>query len=151
MRPRPGHGTEPGGALSEVTPSHRQAYLQHAHKELSCCALHHSELAGLQGDDLREKQARLQELLDAADLQHQAMEPDKEASGTRRNNCIIVAGRDKSQAQQASSPNQGQAEHSQSNRAPDKSSANHHTQHSDHHSRQPRDLATVTSKLCNPP
>jgi hypothetical protein len=28
-----------------------------------------SELAGLQGEDLREKQARLQELLDAADLQ----------------------------------------------------------------------------------
>jgi hypothetical protein len=27
------------------------------------------ELAGLQGDDLREKQARLQELLDTADLQ----------------------------------------------------------------------------------
>jgi hypothetical protein len=27
-----------------------------------------SELAGLQGDDLREKQARLQQLLDAADL-----------------------------------------------------------------------------------
>jgi hypothetical protein len=27
-----------------------------------------SELAGLQGEDLREKQARLQELLDAADL-----------------------------------------------------------------------------------
>jgi hypothetical protein len=28
-----------------------------------------SELAGLQGEDLREKQSRLQELLDAADLQ----------------------------------------------------------------------------------
>jgi hypothetical protein len=28
-----------------------------------------SELAGLQGEDLREKQAQLQELLDAADLQ----------------------------------------------------------------------------------
>jgi hypothetical protein len=28
-----------------------------------------SKLAGLQGEDLREKQARLQELLDAADLQ----------------------------------------------------------------------------------
>jgi hypothetical protein len=55
-----------------------------------------SELAGLQGDDLREKQARLREFLNAADLQQQAMEPDGEASGTRRNNCIIVAGRDKS-------------------------------------------------------
>jgi hypothetical protein len=41
-----------------------------------------SELAGLQGIDLREKQARLQELLDAADLQQKAMEPDGEASGT---------------------------------------------------------------------
>jgi hypothetical protein len=41
-----------------------------------------SELAGLQGEDLREKQARLQELLDAADLQQQAMEPNGEVSGT---------------------------------------------------------------------
>jgi hypothetical protein len=41
-----------------------------------------SELAGLQGDDLREKQARLQGLLDAADLQQQqAMEPSGEVSG----------------------------------------------------------------------
>jgi hypothetical protein len=79
-----------------------------------------SELAGLQGDKLRGKQARLQELLNAADLQQQAMESDREASGTPRNNCLVVAGRDKSQAQQASSPNQGQAEHSRSNRAPGK-------------------------------
>jgi hypothetical protein len=50
-----------------------------------------SELAGLEGDDLREKQARLQEL-DAADLQQQAMEPDGEASGTQCNNYIIIAG-----------------------------------------------------------
>jgi hypothetical protein len=56
-----------------------------------------SELAGLQGEDLREKQTWLQELLDAADLQQQAMEPDGEASGARRNNCIVVAGQDKSQ------------------------------------------------------
>jgi hypothetical protein len=41
-----------------------------------------SELDGLQGEDLREKQARIQELLDAADLQQQAMEPRGEASGT---------------------------------------------------------------------
>jgi hypothetical protein len=41
-----------------------------------------SELAGLQGNDLREKQTRLQELLDAANLQQQAMELDGEASGT---------------------------------------------------------------------
>jgi hypothetical protein len=96
-----------------------------------------SELAGLQGDDLWEKQAWLQELLNATDLQQQAMEPDREASGTRCNNCIIVAGRDKSQAWQASSPNQGQAEHSRINRAPGRSGGNHHTQHSGHHSRQP--------------
>jgi hypothetical protein len=57
-----------------------------------------SELAGLQGNDLREKQSWLQEILDAANLQQQTMEPDGEASGTRRNNCIVVAGRDKSQA-----------------------------------------------------
>jgi hypothetical protein len=32
--------------------------------------------------DLREKQARIQELLDATDLQQQAMDPRGEASGT---------------------------------------------------------------------
>jgi hypothetical protein len=41
-----------------------------------------SELDGLQGEDLREKQARIQELLNTADLQQQAMEPHEEASGT---------------------------------------------------------------------
>jgi hypothetical protein len=41
-----------------------------------------SEMAGLQGEELREKQARLQELLNIADLQQQAMEPDGEVSGT---------------------------------------------------------------------
>jgi hypothetical protein len=41
-----------------------------------------SELDGLQGEDLREKQAQIQELLNAADLQQQAMEPHGEASGT---------------------------------------------------------------------
>jgi hypothetical protein len=48
------------------------------------CAAHYitSELAGLQGEELREKQARLQELLNTADLQQQAMEPDGEASST---------------------------------------------------------------------
>jgi hypothetical protein len=51
-----------------------------------------SELAGLQGEALREKQARLQELLDAADLQQQAMEPNGEASGTRHDNRIVAAG-----------------------------------------------------------
>jgi hypothetical protein len=55
-----------------------------------------SELAGLHGDDLREKQARLQELLDAADLQQQEMQPDGEASGTRNDNRLVVAGQAKS-------------------------------------------------------
>jgi hypothetical protein len=110
-----------------------------------------SELAGLQGKDLQEKQAQLQELLDAADLQQQAMEPNREASGTRHENCIVVAGQNKSQAQQASSPNHGPAEHSRSNRAPGKSGGNNRTHHSGHHSRQPRYPAAVTSKLRNPP
>jgi hypothetical protein len=57
-----------------------------------------SELAGLQGEDLREKQARLQELLDAADLQQQAMEPHGETSGTRPDNRIVVASQNRSQA-----------------------------------------------------
>jgi hypothetical protein len=85
-----------------------------------------SELDGLQGEDLREKQARIQELLDAADLQQQAMEPRGEASGTRYENRIVVASQNKSQGQ-ASSPNHGPAEHSRSNRAPSKSGGNHHT------------------------
>jgi hypothetical protein len=110
-----------------------------------------SELAGLQGEELREKQAWLQELLNTADLQLQAMELDGEASGTRRDNCLVVAGQNKPQVQQASSPNQGRAEHSQSNRAPSKSGGNHCTQHSGYHSRQPRDPAAVTSKPRNPP
>jgi hypothetical protein len=104
-----------------------------------------SELDGLQGEDLQEKQARIQELLNAADLQQQAMEPRGEASGIRYENRIVVAGQNKSQGQ-ASSPNHGPAEHSRSNRAPGKSGGNHHTQHSGHHNRQPRDPAAVTSK-----
>jgi hypothetical protein len=55
-----------------------------------------SELDGLQGKDLREKQARIQELLDAADMQQQAMEPRGEASGTRYENHIIIADKNKS-------------------------------------------------------
>jgi hypothetical protein len=119
-------------------------------KNLSVARYITSELAGLQGEDLREKQARLQELLDAADLQQQAMEPHREASGTRHDNRVVAAGQNKSQAQ-ASSPNHGPAEYSQSNRAPGKSVGNHRTQHSGHHSPQPRDLAAVTSKPRNHP
>jgi hypothetical protein len=73
-----------------------------------------SELDGMQGKDLREKQAWIQELLDVADLQQQAMEPCGEASGTRHDNRIIVVGQNKSQGQ-ALSPNHGPVEHSQSN------------------------------------
>jgi hypothetical protein len=109
-----------------------------------------SELDGLQGEDLREKQARIQELLDAADLQQQAMEPRGEVSGTWHNNRIIVAGQNKSQGQ-ASSPNHGPVEHSRSNRVPGKSGGNHRTQHSGHHNRQPRDPSAVTKKLRHPP
>jgi hypothetical protein len=110
-----------------------------------------SELAGLQGEELRERQAWLQELMNTADLHQQAMELDGEASGTRRDNSLVVAGQNKPQALQASSPNQGRAEHSRSNRAPGKSDGNHRTQHSGYHTRQPRDPAAVTSKPCNPP
>jgi hypothetical protein len=93
-----------------------------------------SELDGLQGEELREKQARIQQLLDAADLQQQAMEPRGEVSGTQHDNRIIAAGQNKSQGQ-ASSPNHGLAEHSRSNQAPGKSGGNHRTQHSSHHNR----------------
>jgi hypothetical protein len=41
-----------------------------------------SELTGLQGEELQEGQAWLQEILNAADLQQQAMEPDEDASNT---------------------------------------------------------------------
>jgi hypothetical protein len=109
-----------------------------------------SELDGLQGEDLREKQARIQELLDAADLQQQAMELPGEARGTRYENRIVVAGQNKSQGQ-ASSPNHDPAEHSRSNRAPGRSGGNHRTQHSGHHNRQPQDPAAVTSKPRHPP
>jgi hypothetical protein len=57
-----------------------------------------SKLAGLQGEDLWEKQAWLQELLDAADLQQQAMELHGETSGAWPDNRIIVAGQNRSQA-----------------------------------------------------
>jgi hypothetical protein len=94
-----------------------------------------SELDGLQGEELREKQARIQELLDAADLK-QAMETRGEASGMRCENCIVIANQNKSQGQ-ASSPNHGPVGHSRSNRAAGKSGGNHQTQHSGHHNRQP--------------
>jgi hypothetical protein len=78
------------------------------------------------------------------------MEPHGEASGTRGENCIIVAGQNRSH-REASSPNHGPSEHSRSNRAPGRSGGNHRTQHSGHHNRQPRDPAVVTSKPRHPP
>jgi hypothetical protein len=78
------------------------------------------------------------------------MEPRGEASGTRYDNRIVVAGQNKSHGQ-ASSPNHGPAEHSRSNRTPGKCGGNHRTQHSGHHNRQPRDPAAVTSKPRHPP
>jgi hypothetical protein len=135
-------GRELGAELNQAAPSAKlppviaKPTYSTPTKNLRAARYITSELAELQGEDLREKQARLQELLDAADLQQQAMEPHGEASGTRHDNRIIVAGQNKSQAQ-ASSPNHGPAEHSRSNRASGKSGENHRTQHSGNHSRQP--------------
>jgi hypothetical protein len=149
-------GRELGAELNQAAPSAKlppviaKPTYSMPTKNLRAARYITSELAGLQGEDLREKQARLQELLDAADLQQQAMEPNGEASGTRHDNRIVVAGQNKSQAQ-ASSPNHGPVEHNWSNRAPDKSGGNHRTHHSGNHSRQPRDPAAVTSKPRNPP
>jgi hypothetical protein len=149
-------GRELGAELNQATPSVKLAPViakpTYSTPTKNLCAARYitSELAGLQGEDLREKQAWLQELLNAADLQQQAMEPNREASGTRHDNRVVVAGQNKSQAQ-ASSPNQDPAEHSRSNRAPGKSGGNHRTQHSGHHSRQPRDPAAVISKPRTPP
>jgi hypothetical protein len=149
-------GRELGAELNQAAPSAKLSPViakptySMPTKSLRATCYITSELAGLQGEDLREKQAQLQELLDTADLQQQVMEPHGEASGTWHNNRIIVAGQNKSQAW-ASSPNHGPAEHSGSNRAPGKISGNHRTQHSSHHSRQPRDPAAVTSKPRNHP
>jgi hypothetical protein len=107
-------GRDLGTELNRVAPSARPtpviAKPTYNTPTKNLCAARYitSELASLHGDDLLEKQAQLQELLDAADLQQQEMEPDGEASDTRRDNRLIVAGQAKSQAQ-ASSPNQGRA------------------------------------------
>jgi hypothetical protein len=149
-------GRKLGAELNQATPSAklptvipRPTYSTPT-KNLRAARYVTSKLGGLQGEDLREKQARLQELLDAADLQQQAMEPHGETSGARPDNRIVVAGPNRSQAQ-ASSRNHGPAENSRSNRAPSRSGGNHRTQYSGHHSRQPRDSAAVTSKPRNHP
>jgi hypothetical protein len=95
-------GRELGAELNQAAPSAKlppviaKPTYSMPTKNLRAARYITSELAGLQGEDLREKQARLQELLDAADLQQQAMEPNGEASGTRHDNRIVVAGQNKS-------------------------------------------------------
>jgi hypothetical protein len=81
-------GHDLGAELNQVAPSVRlppiiaKPMYSTPTKNLHAACYVTSELAGLQGEDLREKQAWLQELLDAADLQQQAMEPNGEASVT---------------------------------------------------------------------
>jgi hypothetical protein len=97
-------GRDLGAELNQAAPSARLppiiANPTYSTPTKNLCAACYvtSELAGLEGEDLREKQARLQELLDATDLQQQAMEPNGEASGTRHENRIVVAGQNKSLA-----------------------------------------------------
>jgi hypothetical protein len=97
-------GRELGAELNQAAPSAKlppviaKPTYSTPMKNLRAARYITSELAGLQGEDLREKQAQLQELLDAADLQQQAMEPHGEASDTRHDNRIVVAGQNKSQA-----------------------------------------------------
>jgi hypothetical protein len=81
-------GRDLGAELNQAAPSAKLlpviAKPTYSTPTKNLCAARYitSELAGLQGDDLREKQARLQGLLDAADLQQQqAMEPSGEVSG----------------------------------------------------------------------
>jgi hypothetical protein len=81
-------GRELGAELNQATPSaklppiiNKPTYSTPT-KNLRAARYITSELDGLQGEDLREKQARIQELLNAADLQQQVMEPRGEASGT---------------------------------------------------------------------
>jgi hypothetical protein len=81
-------GRELGAELNQATPSaklppiiNKPTYSTPT-KNLRAARYITSELDGLQGKDLREKQVRIQELLNAVDLQHQAMEPHGEVSGT---------------------------------------------------------------------
>jgi hypothetical protein len=81
-------GRELGADLNQAAPSaklpliiNKPTYSMPTKNLCAACYIT-SELDGLQGEDLREKQARIQELLNAADLQQQAMEPRGEASGT---------------------------------------------------------------------
>jgi hypothetical protein len=94
-------GRELGAELNQAAPSAKlppvitkPTYSTPAKNLCAACYITF-ELDGLQGEDLQEKQAQIQELLDAADLQQQAMEPHREASGTRHDNCIIIASQNK--------------------------------------------------------
>jgi hypothetical protein len=113
-------GRELGAELNQAAPSARlppiinKPTYSTPTKNLRAARYITSELDGLQGEDLREKQAWIQELLDAADLQQQAMDPRGEASSTRCENRIVVAGQNKSHGE-ALSPNHGPAEHNRSN------------------------------------
>jgi hypothetical protein len=81
-------GRELGAELNQASPSAKlppiinKPTYNTPTKNLRAARYITSELDGLQGEDLQEKQARIQELLNAADLQQQAMEPRGEASGT---------------------------------------------------------------------
>jgi hypothetical protein len=81
-------GRELGAELNQAAPSARLPPIinkpTYGTPMKNLRAVHYitSELDGLQGEDLWDKQARIQELLDAADLQQQAMDPRGEASGT---------------------------------------------------------------------
>jgi hypothetical protein len=81
-------GRDLGTELNQAAPSARSSPViakttySTPTKNLHAARYITSELACLQGNDLREKQTQLQEILDAANLQQQVMEPDGEASGT---------------------------------------------------------------------
>jgi hypothetical protein len=106
-------GRDLGMKLNQAAPSARSppviAKLTYSTptKNLRAARYITSELGGLQGKELQEKKAWLQELLNTDDLQQQAMEPDGEASGMWRDHCLVAASQNKPQAQQDSSPNQG--------------------------------------------
>jgi hypothetical protein len=81
-------GRELGAELNQAAPSARLPPIINKPtystpiKNLCTARYITSELDGLQGKNLWEKQAQIQELLDTADLQQQAMEPRGEAGGT---------------------------------------------------------------------
>jgi hypothetical protein len=95
-------GRDLGTELNQVAPSARPtpviAKPTYSMPTKNLCVVCYitSELAGLHGDDLWEKQARLQELLDAADLEQQEMQPDGEVSGTQNENHLVIADQAKS-------------------------------------------------------